>query len=137
MSEATAQRAEHTARIEVYDGYHDHVPRRDPQWSVEVDVYTDDYWGGSPRSPPHDADTAYLSERIEYHSGAVSFHVDTDTPVWLFVHTNDSYHDPDDWNRPVEHGLVYGPDIDESAPFGCEVWGRVVVWAADRERGAR
>lgn len=127
-----------TATLEVYDGYNDSVPSREPEWSEDVEIYRGTYLGSVPNVPPSDADTAFLSEEIDYHSGPISIYADVDEPIWLFVHTNDSYHDPDDWDKPVEYGLVYGPDIKEiGGGFGCEIWGRVVMWVAERERGDR
>lgn len=126
-----------TVTVEVYDGYHDAVPETDPDWSADVGIYRGGYYDGYPRSPPHEADTARLADDIAWYSGAIALWVGADDPVALFVHTNDSYHDPDDWDPPVERGLAFGPDVDTTKPFGCELWGRVVLWVAERERGRR
>lgn len=120
-----------SAKIEVYEGHHDDVPDHDPEWSETVALYTDDWWGSTPSAPPHDAETATLSDSIEFNSGPIEIYVEADQPVVLFVHSNDSYHSPDDWGRPAEGGLLFGPEIDST--YGCEIWGRVVMWVAERD----
>jgi len=123
-----------TVKLKIWHGYSDRKPARDPDHKAELEIYRGDWWGKNyPRSPARDADTWYLSEDISYSSPPLEWWVEADEPVSLFIHTNDSYHDPDDWGRPVEGGLVYGPDIREDRPFGCEVWGRVICWVSERD----
>lgn len=122
-----------TATVEIYEGYSDDVPDDDPIWSEELEI-EDDWWGGGyPTMAAHGADSELFAEDVEFHSGPIGIWCESPVPVHLCVHTNDSYHDPDDWGRPIERGLRFGPDVDGGRPFGCEVWGRVLVWVAERD----
>lgn len=67
-----------------------------------------------------------LSDEIEHH-GTYAFNVDTEQKTVLNVHTNDSYHDPTDWGKPIERGLLFDGETD-AEPFGCELWGRIMFW---------
>lgn len=124
-----------TAAVEIYDGNHDTVPDEEPRWSTTLEI-EDDWWGRSyPKAVPADADAAVVAENVEFHSGAIEIWCEAPVPVLLCVHTNDSYHDPEAWGRPIERGLTFGPNAEER-PFGCEVWGRVLVWVAERDTDA-
>jgi hypothetical protein len=132
-SEESSESGRQTATVEIYDGYPDRVPDEEPAWSAEMEI-EGDWWGKShPTMVPHDADTEHFAEEIEFHSGPIGIWCESPVPVHVCVHTNDSYHDPHDWGKPIERGLGYGPDVDVSEPFGCEVWGRVLVWVAERD----
>lgn len=67
----------------------------------------------------------FLSKDIEHHEW-YAFDVESDDPVTLNIHTNDSYHDPSDWGRPIERGLRFDPNVD-GPPYKCELWGRVIM----------
>lgn len=73
-----------------------------------------------------DEERVYLSESIEHH-GTYAFDVETDDLVFLNVHTNDSFHSPDAWGKPIERGLLFDGD-DDYGPFKTEIWGRIVMW---------
>lgn len=121
-----------TATVEVYEGHYDEVPSKDPEWSAELEIERD-WWGKSyPTTFQHGADSAKLADDVEFTSGSIEIWCEAPEPVFLCVHTNDHYHDPDAWGKPMERGLTFGPDS-ERVPFGCEVWGRVLVWVAARE----
>ncbi|WP_302083519.1 hypothetical protein [Salinibaculum rarum] len=69
-----------------------------------------------------------LADDIDHH-GTYAFLVESDSnDVVLNVHTNDSYHDPTDWDNPIERGLTYRSDEDDIPPFKCELWGRIMMW---------
>jgi|GEM_PF-621689 len=69
-----------------------------------------------------------LAENIEYH-GTFAFDVPNDErPVTLNVHTTDSYHNQEDWGKPIERGLTFHEE-DAYEPFKTEIWGRIMMWA--------
>lgn len=75
----------------------------------------------------NDESRVLLAENIDHH-GTYAFDVPNESrPATVNVHTNDSYHDPTDWGRPIERGLTfYEPDDRE--PYKCEMWGRILLW---------
>ncbi|ADB63947.1 hypothetical protein Htur_5060 (plasmid) [Haloterrigena turkmenica DSM 5511] len=74
-----------------------------------------------------DDERVMLAESIDHH-GTYAFDVPTDErPATLNVHTNDSYHDREDWGDPVERGLEYR-EGDDYEPYQCEMWGRIMMW---------
>ncbi|ELY73247.1 hypothetical protein [Natrinema pallidum] len=74
-----------------------------------------------------DDERVMLSESIDHH-GTYAFDVpNPDRPADLYVHTNDSYHDPEDWDDPIERGLNYWRE-DAYEPFQTEIWGRIMLW---------
>jgi len=74
-----------------------------------------------------DAEMDVLSEDIEHH-GTYAFNVpNSERPITLNIHTNDSYHNPEDWSEPIEQGLTFH-DPDKREPFKTELWGRLVIW---------
>lgn len=105
------------ATVKIWHGYTDSLPTREPDHKAELDVYRGEWHATNPRGPPRDAETWYLSKEISYTSPPLEWWVEVDEPVSLFVHTNDSYHDPKDWGLPMEGGLVFGPDIRSDDPF--------------------
>jgi len=72
-----------------------------------------------------------LSDEIEHH-GTYAFDVDTEQKTVLNVHTNDSYHNNEDWGKPIERGLLFDGKTD-AEPFGCELWGRTMFWVEQDE----
>lgn len=78
-----------------------------------------------------DDDRVNLATEIENHR-KYAFDVETDEKVKLRVHTNDSYHNPEDWSDPIEGGLIYSPD-DDYPPFKTEIWGRIMMWVEEYE----
>lgn len=83
-----------------------------------------------------DGDRVVLADDIEHH-GTYAFQIPNEArPATLNVHSNDSYHDPYDWGRPIEQGLTYH-EADDADPFKCEIWGRVMLWVeVPEEAGA-
>lgn len=119
------------ATIEVYNGSYDTVPETDPAWSETVEI-ANEWWGNSyPTQVAHEADTVLFAEEIEFHSGSIELFLDTPIDAMLCVHTCDRYHDPNDWGKPIEQGLNFKPV--SGRPFGCEIWGRVLMWVANDE----
>lgn len=127
-----------TATVKIWEGYSDRLPAREPDFRHDLELHSGepDYGPGFDRRPPSEptegADVWDWSDDIAFSSGPIEVHLDVDEPAWLFIHTNDSYHNPTDWSRAIEGGLVYGPDIESEKPYGCEIWGRIVMWAARR-----
>ena len=112
-----------TAIVKVWSGEarasYDSILAEDPdEYELEI-VGEDTYY------VPHE-DHAVLAENIEHH-GTYALAVEADEPVELVVQTSDHYHDTIDGfeqGRPVEGGLLYGPDRD-AEPFQCEMWGAI------------
>lgn len=81
---------------------------------------------------PHlvsESDSESLATDIEHH-GTYAFDIpDSDRPAELNVCTNDSYHDPDDWDTPIERGLSFVEGRD-GPPFKCEMWGRIMMYVS-------
>lgn len=74
-----------------------------------------------------DDERVVLTDDIDHH-GTYAFDVPADSrPVTLNVHTNDSYHDEEDWGQPAERGLDFLEEHDLE-PFQCEMWGRIMMW---------
>lgn len=76
-----------------------------------------------------DEDRVTLARDIENH-WKYAFDVETDEKVKLRVNTNDSYHNPEDWDGPIGGGLLFSPE-DDYPPFKCELWGRVMMWVEE------
>lgn len=64
------------------------------------------------------------------NSRKYAFDVETNEKVRLRVNTNDSYHDPEDWDGPIEGGMLYGPE-DDYPPYKCQLYGRVMMWVEE------
>ncbi len=74
-----------------------------------------------------------LAESIDHH-GTYAFDVpDAERPLTVNIHTNDSYHDPEEWGDPIERGLTFR-EPDDAPPFQVELWGRIMLWV-EREDG--
>lgn len=78
-----------------------------------------------------DEERVTLADSIEHH-GTYAFDVEHDERVKLNVHANDSYHNPEDWGKPIERGLLFNPE-DDYPPFKCEIWGRIMMWVEEDE----
>ncbi|WP_337653259.1 hypothetical protein [Halomontanus rarus] len=75
-----------------------------------------------------DDERVTLADAIDHH-GTYAFDVPNDQrPVTLNVHTNDSYHNPTEWGKPLERGLTFH-ERDDYEPFKTEIWGRIMMWA--------
>jgi hypothetical protein len=73
-----------------------------------------------------DDDRVMLAQEIQNHQ-KYAFDVECDEKVTLNVHSNDSFHSPEEWGNPIERGLPYSPDNDWE-PFKCEIWGRIMMF---------
>lgn len=99
-----------------------------------VDEQDPDVYHLPPADPPLDSaehttdeERVVLADSITHH-GTYAFDIpDESRPATLHVHTNDSYHSGEDWGRAVERGLTFHKP-DDLDPFGCELWGRVLMW---------
>ena len=78
------------------------------------------------RYPYSDEVRAHLAESIENHQTYAFSIAEGDRPATLYVHTNDSYHDPHEWGRPIEQGLTF--NAGGIPPYKCEAWGRIMCW---------
>ena len=74
-----------------------------------------------------DSERVLLAEEIEHHGTYAIDVPNEDRPATVNIHTNDSYHDPEDWGTPIERGLTYH-EMDDYEPFQTEIWGRIMVW---------
>lgn len=80
-----------------------------------------------------DDERVLLAEDIDHH-GTYAFDVpDAERPLTVNVHTNDSYHNAEEWGDPIERGLTFR-EPDDYEPFKTELWGRVMLWV-EREDG--
>lgn len=68
-----------------------------------------------------------LSESIDHHGTYMIGVPDSETPATVNIHTNDSYHDPEDWGPAIERGMTW-PEENDYDPFRCEMWGRIMMW---------
>lgn len=68
-----------------------------------------------------------LAEDIDHHGTYAIDVPNKSRPVTVNIHTNDSYHDPEDWDKPIERGLYYHKK-DDAKPFQIEMWGRIMMW---------
>ena len=103
----------------------DRAPDTDPDEVIDIDPETTYLWQDNPR----------------YHSPPLGFDIHPeDRPGTLYVYTSDSVHSPPGydnhieqayWDGPMEQGLPFTEDVDEYRPFGCEVWGRVLLWVEE------
>lgn len=81
-----------------------------------------------------DDERVVLAESIDHH-GTYAFDVPNDErPATVNVHTNDSYHNPEEWGDPIERGLTFH-EPDELEPFKTEIWGRIMLWVERPEDG--
>lgn len=74
-----------------------------------------------------------LADNIDHHGTYAIDVPNEDRPVTVNIHTNDSYHDPEDWGKPIERGLTFH-EADGLEPFQCEMWGRIMMWVAGPEQ---
>lgn len=115
------------ATIQLYHDRHDDYDGVEPNVEKEIEVTED------PLSDrPMYADERWLEAEEPRNHKYYAIDLECEERVELFVHTNDSVHDPEDWNRPVERGLTFDPN-DDYPPFGCEMWGRVCMWVKARD----
>ncbi|MFC6720949.1 hypothetical protein ACFQGT_00175 [Natrialbaceae archaeon GCM10025810] len=111
-------------RLESYDD----LLERDPD-VYEVPVAETEF--GRPHELT-DNEQVQLAESIEHH-GTYAFEIpNEERPATLNVHTNDSYHDPTEWGKPVERGLTF-TEPDDREPYQCEMWGRIMMWVERTE----
>jgi len=119
------------AIIQLWTGY-DADTDDEPHIEEQIEITDPEFDRPSSSRKPHEAeDTFHLATEPEHHM-KYQIWVDTDETVTLYVHTDDSVY-KGDWDRPIEGGLLYRDDAD-FAPFGCEIWGRVVMWVKRGER---
>lgn len=136
-----------TVTVQVWQGdrrtSYDDLLEEDPD-VYEVPVVDHDGYGDLPSELANqrldgtglDGDRVVLADDIEHH-GTYAFQIPNEQrPATLNVHSNDSYHDPYDWGRPVEQGLTYHR-ADDAEPFQCEIWGRVMLWVEVPEEVAQ
>lgn len=119
-----------TATVKVWSGSrfdsYDDVMTFEPE-EYEMNVVDSEF--GSEHEASEE-ERVYLSEDIQHH-GTYAFDVESDVPLVLNIHSNDSYHAPDEWGEPIERGLPFSPDDDYGA-FKCEIWGRIMMWVDKR-----
>lgn len=97
--------------------------------------------GGPSETIPLEASSPHLWQDDPYYdSGTAAFDIHPDDlPATLYIYTNDSvrkppvgeYIDTSFWDGPVESGLPFDNEYDGETPFGCQVWGRVLLVVED------
>lgn len=116
-----------TATIQLYhERTDDDYSGVEPDQEQEIEI-TEETLSNRPMFADDVWDEAESPDNHKYYA----IDVECDEPVTLYVHTNDSLHSPDDWNDPVEGGLIFDPE-DDYPPFECEMWGRVCMWVKSR-----
>ncbi|WP_226041150.1 hypothetical protein [Natrinema sp. DC36] len=110
------------ATVKLYHDRQDDYSDVEPDQTKEIEV-TEECLSDRPMF----ADEEWIEADDVYNHKYYAIDCECDEAVTLYVHTNDSVHDPDDWGRAAEGGLIYDPE-DDYPPFGCEMWGRTCFW---------
>lgn len=107
-------------RVRIWHGRYDEYPD-EPDEIVELTPGEPHIWQDDP-----------------WYDGHVAFDIHpNDAPATLFVRTNDSVREPhpndtSEWGRAIERGLEFDPErYDDHPPFGCGIWGRILMTAEE------
>lgn len=122
-----------TATVKLWTGYGADLDEDDPDREIDLVITKrediPDYARDPPRRVYYATETHLVSDRIDHYQKYL-IDVETDTDVILNVHVNDSYHDRDDWSKPIERGLTFPADNDYP-PYECEMGGRIIMWCVE------